>query len=47
MLERGELREIQVANLEIERNFYIAQWETPYPIPAVQAFSRYLQNELK
>ena len=49
MIARKELRQIKVKNVEIKRHFYIARWETPYPIPSVEAFSQFLlskQNEL-
>lgn len=44
MIARGELREITVKKLNIKRDFYIAKWKTPYPVPSVDAFANFLLN---
>ena len=44
MIERGELREITVKKINIKRDFYIAKWKTPYPVPSVDAFTEFLLN---
>jgi len=43
-LENGGLKEIKISNFNIKRNFYIARWETPYPIPPVESFVELLRE---
>lgn len=47
MINRGELREITVKKINIKRDFYIAKWKTPYPVPSVDAFTEFLLNSHK
>jgi DNA-binding transcriptional LysR family regulator len=44
MIKRKQLREIQIKKLTIKRTFYIAKWKTPYPVPGVDAFAKFLLN---
>lgn len=44
MIKQGRLREFSVKKLVIKRNFYIAKWKTPYPVPGVDAFAEFLLN---
>ncbi|MGI5824360.1 MAG: selenium metabolism-associated LysR family transcriptional regulator [Bacillota bacterium] len=44
MIKQGSLKKIDIKKLTIKRNFYIAKWKTPYPVPGVDAFAEFLLN---
>jgi DNA-binding transcriptional LysR family regulator len=46
LLKRGELRALSVKGINIERSFYMASWQTSYPIPGVEALKGFLQQHL-
>lgn len=45
LIKLGKLKEIHIPGMTIHREFFIAKWKTPYPVPGVNAFAEFLLEQ--